>query len=341
MASGTIVVKLGGDALATPERLAAQARRLSRRAGSERLVAVASARRGVTDHLLGLVRDVREAVGGGEEGHAEADRAVASGEVVTSALLALALTECGAAAVSLDARDAGIQASGTFGDARIESVAAKKLNRLLDRGVLPVVTGFQGWRNGRVATLGRGGSDTSAVALAAALGASRCDFVKDAAGLLSADPKIVPDARPIPRASHRFLTRLAEAGARVVHQRAAQLAEEEGIPLAFFALEGESPFTLIDTAPTPDNVFAVAGRELPDQLAQITVVREREADDASGLRAQLTVQLTQAGIHSPRWLDDPGPLGVIVTARDADEATRAIHRWLVAAGAPALTRRAS
>lgn len=341
MAASTIVVKLGGDALATPERLAAQARRLSRRAGTERLVAVASARRGVTDHLLGLVRDVRAALGGGEEGHAEADRAVATGEVVTSALLALALNQSGANAVSLDARDAGIQASGSFGDARIESVAVGKLRRLLDRGTTPVVTGFQGWRNGRVATLGRGGSDTSAVALAVALDAVRCDFVKDTAGLLSADPRVVPDARPIPRASHRFLTLLAEAGARVVHPRAARLAEAEQLPLAFFALEGESPLTVVDGTGTPEGTFAVASRELADGTVVITVVRDSETADLADARTRLVAALTVAGIPGARCPEEPGRLAVVVSSDDAAEATRTIHRSLVAEESPALTRRAS
>ncbi|MBK8004390.1 MAG: hypothetical protein IPK12_10765 [Gemmatimonadetes bacterium] len=231
MSPQPIVVKLGGDALATPARIAAQARRLARWAAAGPVVAVASARRGVTDHLLGLVAEI-EAVIGDEDAtsgaHLEADRAVASGEVVSAALLALALNRLGWHAVSLDAREAGILARGPRGDGRIRRIQVQKIRQLCEKGIIPVVTGFQGWQDGRVVTLGRGGSDTSAVALADALGASKVVFVKDAAGLRTADPKLVPDTEAIPEAPHAFLTALTRAGAKVVHAHAAALAEAEG-----------------------------------------------------------------------------------------------------------------
>jgi aspartate kinase len=149
-----LVVKLGGDALASPERIATEARRLARLAGPEPPLPVTSARRGVTDHLLGLVEGVRSAVGDSSGAHAEADRAVAAGEIVTASLLALALNDLSVQAVSLDARESGIRVAGSFGDARIQAIAS-------------------GWRRGRVATLGDGGTDTSAVARAVGIGASR------------------------------------------------------------------------------------------------------------------------------------------------------------------------
>jgi len=334
-----IVVKLGGDALATPERLAAQARRLARRARSEPIVAVASARRGVTDHLLGLVRDVREAAGGGEEAGAEADRAVAAGEGVTSALLALALNQCGVSAVSLDARDAGITAAGSFGDASIEAVAVHRLHRLLRRGILPVVTGFQGWRNGRVATLGRGGSDTSAVFLATALGAGRCEFVKDSTGLLTADPAVVPDARPIPRASHRFLTTLASAGAQVMHPRAATLAEAGRLPLAFYPLEGDTALSLIGESVGDERVWAVAARELSAEAGEITLVQEGSTPEHP--RDSIEPALVHAGIRILGWSSEEGALRIVVPLTETAEAARALHRWSVGESAPALARRAS
>jgi len=112
--------------------------------------------------------------------------------------------------------------------------------------VVPVVAGFQGWHRGRVTTLGRGGSDTTGVALASALGAVACELVKETGGVLTADPKLVPDAGRIPAASHRFLSELASAGARVIHHPAAAWAEREALPLRFTALtetEGSTEVT--------------------------------------------------------------------------------------------------
>ncbi|MDX2122143.1 MAG: aspartate kinase, partial [Gemmatimonadota bacterium] len=215
-----LVVKLGGDALASPERIAAEAGRIARLAAAGPVVAVASARRGVTDRLLGLAEEVDSAarrLGDSAApqrpgGCTERDRVVASGEVVAASLLALALNRLGVRAVSLDAREAGIAAAGRFGGARIQRVNPRRIAQLLARGVVPVVTGFQGWRRGRVATLHRGGTDASAIAVAAALGSSRVLFVKDAEGLRTADPKLVPESRPIRHAPHHFLTALTAAG---------------------------------------------------------------------------------------------------------------------------------
>ena len=172
------------------------------------VVAVASARRGVTDHLLGLVEQVREAIGVDgappAAGRAAADRAVASGELVAASLLAVALADLGVPAVVLDAREAGLGSDGHAGGATLTRLRSDRLRRLLDRGVTPVVTGFQGWHRGRITTLGRGGSDITAVALAAALSAEACELVKEPGALHTADPRLVPEARPLRRATHRL-----------------------------------------------------------------------------------------------------------------------------------------
>ena len=127
------------------------------------------------------------------------------------------------------------------------SIRPGKVRRLLERGVVPVVTGFQGWHWGRITTLGRGGSDVTAVALAAALGAERCELVKERGGLHTADPREVPEARLIPRASHRFVAELAAAGARVIHHLAADQAERDGVRLRFTSLSGSATAdTIVD-----------------------------------------------------------------------------------------------
>lgn len=344
MSRTPVVVKLGGDALASPERIAAQARRLAQLAAAEPVIAVASARRGVTDHLLGLTAQVRQAAAPSglrpnAPARAEADRVVATGEVVTAALLALALNELGLEAVSLDAREAGIISGGRFGSARIHAIAAGRIARLLGRGIIPVVTGFQGWKRGRVATLGRGGTDTSAVAIAVALRASRALFVKDAEGLMTADPKLVPSARPITTATHAFLSALTAAGARVVHADAARLAERHGLALAFHSLAGEAPATSISRDVRAEGLRAVATQLLEGERVQVTAVAG-EAGAAATETDRLREALVGGGI--PILEIQPAANGprFLLAATHGVEATRLLHDIFVVrqddASAPAL-----
>jgi len=339
MSCRPVVVKLGGDALASPERIAAEAHRLARLSAREPVVAVASARRGVTDHLLGLAAEVRRAASSGISGDragrpnrapsgAEADRAVATGEVVTASLLALALNQIGVEAVSLDAREAGILGSGRFGGARIHSIAGDRLERLLKRGVIPVVTGFQGWKRGRVATLGRGGTDTSAVALAVALRATRAAFVKDADGLRTADPKLVTDGLPISAAPHRFLSALTAAGAKIVHVDAARLAEQHGLRLSFHSLQSDEPATSVFREAPFAHLRAVATLVLENGIAEITAI-SAEPGDAAAATESLRDALIAAGIP-PRDIQPAanGPR-FIVAAADSVAATRIVHAAFV------------
>lgn len=332
-----VVVKLGGDALASPARIAAEARRLVLLAEKEPVVAVTSARRGVTDHLLGLVDSVRAEIGAHPRAHAEADRAVAAGEVVTASLLALALNELGVEAVSLDAREAGVIASGRPGSTTIRTVIPRRLERLLARGAIPVVTGFQGWRRGRVATLGRGGTDTSAVALGVAIGATRGIFVKDTEGLRTADPRLVPDSRPIRMAPHAFLTALAVAGARVIHPEAARLAEANGLTLEFCTIHDPTPLSTVRGDAEPDCLRAVATLVSASGAAQVTAIAGNPIEAAAAADMLREVLLAR-GI-------EPGPAGprFIVAASLAEAATRTIHETFVGAGddLSRRTRRAS
>ena len=329
MSTRPIVVKLGGDALATPARIAAQARRLARWAEAGPVVAVASARRGVTDHLLGLVGEI-EAVTGSEnatpDAHLEADRAVSSGEVVSAALLALALNRLGWHAVSLDAREAGILARGPRGDGRIRRIQAGRIRQLYERGIIPVITGFQGWQDGRVVTLGRGGSDTSAVALADALGAGQVVFVKDAAGLRTADPKLVPDTAPIHEAPHAFLTALTRAGAKVVHAHAAALTEAKGLPLEFWTLEGDEPASVVRHGVVPALPLRAAAVTPPlGETVDVTVLGV-EPEARARVGARLEQELRASGVSEPALSDLPEGIRVTVPAALAGEALRIAHR---------------
>jgi aspartate kinase len=345
------VVKFGGDALATPERIAAAARRVAVRRTAGPVVAVASARRGMTDHLLRLVEQVREAGGGHRPGSraalAAADRAVTSGEIVAASLLAVALEELGIAASVLDAREAGIRSDGAPGHATIIDVRPAHLERLLSRGTVPVVTGFQGWHRGRLTALGRGGSDISAVALAIALRGEACELVKDPGALHTADPRLVPDARPIPSASHRFVTELAEAGARVIHAVAARSAEWARLPLRFTSLRPDGdPVTLVDRAGAGTGAHAVAltagyhrdFESAPGDPSEVAVVSA--VQDAGGvLRLDLPGALSDAGVTVLRSAPARHGYSLLVPQPEAITAVRAVHAALEATAATDSGRR--
>jgi aspartate kinase len=334
MSGQPVVLKLGGDALSTPERIVAQARRLDLRAEEGPLVAVVSARRGVTDHLLGLASAVRQQLPPAPRrrraANAEVDRAVASGEVVSASLLALALNQLGRSAVSLDAREAGIISRGSFGGSDIQQVSSRRLQSLLHKGTIPVVTGFQGWQQGRVATLGRGGTDTSAVALGVALQAQGVIFVKESPGLRTADPKVVPLSRRIAAASHAFLTGLAAAGAKIIHVDAARMAERHALPLEFWSLESETADTRIERAIVSTPVRAVAAAAHDEGVARLTALAGT-ADGLLGEAEHLRAALASAGITVFDIQPAANGLRLLIPQEQAEAGARALHAAFVEA----------
>jgi aspartate kinase len=327
-----VVLKLGGDALSTPERIVAQARRLALRAEAGPVVAVVSARRGVTDHLLGLAAAVRQhlpaTAGRRRAASAEVDRAVASGEVVSASLLALALNQLGVPAVSLDAREAGIISRGSFGGSDIQQVSSRRLQALLEKGTIPVVTGFQGWQHGRVATLGRGGTDTSAVALAVALQAECVVFVKESAGLRTADPKVVPLSSRIAEASHAFVTALAAAGARIIHVDAARLAEQHSLPLEFWSLEGEEADTRVERSTVSAPLRAVAAAPHDERSARLTALAGTP-DGVLGEAEHLRSALAAAGVTVLDTQPAANGLRLLIPLEQTEMGIRALHAAFV------------
>jgi aspartate kinase len=334
--SPPLIVKFGGDALATPERIALAAARVASRRLTRPVVAVASARRGVTDHLLALVDQVRDATRRERQsspaGRAAADRAVASGELVAASLLAVALEELGIPSAVLDAREAGLRSDGHAGGATLTDVRPTRIERLLGRGVVPVVTGFQGWHRGRLTTLGRGGSDITAVALAGELAAEACELVKDPGALHTADPRLVAEARPLRRVGHRFVTELALSGARVIHHVAASRAEHDGIPLRFTSLRADdNPATEVSLAwslePVESVVLAAGHRGMAaaddgDDVATVTVV---SGDAASGRHHAAAGVVAAAGHRVLRMAHRPHAVSFLVRAADGDELLRTLH----------------
>ena len=216
-----IVQKYGGSSLSTLERIRHVARLVeeSHRSGRPTVVVV-SARGDGTDQLLETARAV-----GPAQNLRELDQLLATGEVQSAALLALALHCLGVPAVSLTGAQAGIRVAGKYGAGIVAAVDTERIRRALRSDMVVVVAGFQGIDEaGDVVTLGRGGSDTTAVALAVALGAVGCHIYSDVEGVFSADPRVVPDALLLPAVEPAVMAEMAFAGARVLHSRAVELA---------------------------------------------------------------------------------------------------------------------
>lgn len=263
MSARPVVLKFGGTSLQTADRVRRAARRVAVRVreGASAVVVV-SARGHATDLILRELSRVT-----GVDGGREADRALATGEDLSAALLAAALQGLAVPARSLRGGEAGIEAAGDHGAGTIRVVRPQRLLALLAEGVVPVVSGFQGERDDReTLTLGRGGSDTTAVALAAALGAS-CEIVTDVDAVYDRDPNRDQAARPYLELTVSELVRLAEEGAQVVHPAAARLAERHGVPLHIYSfrapLRGLPPGTRIVPAARP----AASGTGASPELA--------------------------------------------------------------------------
>jgi len=221
-------MKFGGTSVADVERIRNVARHVRREVQAGHQVAVVvSAMAGQTDQLVGLVREAAA-----RHDLREYDSVVASGEQVTSGLLAIVLQDMGIAARSWLGWQVPVRTNEAHGAARILDIEADALRESVDGGEVAVVAGFQGIaEDGRIATLGRGGSDTSAVAVAAALKADRCDIYTDVDGVYTTDPRIVPKARRIQKISYEEMLEMASLGAKVLQTRSVELAMVYGVPL--------------------------------------------------------------------------------------------------------------
>jgi len=225
---GTVVMKFGGTSVAGPERLRGVARRLvSAHEGGSRVVAVLSAMGATTDELVSLAHQVSA-----RPDPRELDMLISVGERISCALAAMAINDLGHRAVSLTGSQAGIVTDTKHGKAKIVDVRARRIHESLDRDEIVLVAGFQGVSTAQdVTTLGRGGSDTTAVALAAALGADRCEIYTDVEGVFTADPRIVPQARKLHAVSYEEMLEMAASGAKVLQLRCVEFARNHGVTL--------------------------------------------------------------------------------------------------------------
>jgi aspartate kinase len=243
-----IVQKFGGSSVGTPERIKRVAQRVAneRKRGND-LVVVVSAMGDTTDDLLKLAQQV---VNDARRNHPrELDMLLTSGERIAMALLAMAIRELGVEAISLTGSQAAIITDETHTGARIQEIRATRVREELAKGRVVIVAGFQGVsaRTKEVTTLGRGGSDTTAVALAAALPADRCDIYTDVDGVFTSDPRRVKSARLIKRIDYQEMVELATSGAQVMHPRAVEIGARYSVPIRVLSSfrDGDNGGTLI------------------------------------------------------------------------------------------------
>ncbi len=251
---GVVVQKYGGLLLGSDGGRRQVAQRIAdTAAGGTRVVAVASAigREGdpyATDTLMTLLRDAADAAGDADP--RTLDLLLSTGEVISTALMAHLLVHIGCPAVALTGGQAGILTTDEFNDARILSIDPALIRQYLDRGHVVVVAGFQGvTRDGEITTLGRGGSDTTAVAIGAALEADLVEIFKDVEGIMTADPKFVSGARPIKAITYDEVSQMTALGARVLHPRAADIGREHGVRLVIRQLGSATGGTMIVKGP--------------------------------------------------------------------------------------------
>lgn len=225
---GIIVQKFGGTSVGTPDKIRNVANAVIKEYNKgHQVVVVVSAMGHTTDYLVNLANDISS-----NPSSREMDMLLSTGEQVSIALLTMAILEAGQDAISLNAAQVGIITENVHNKARIIDIKTDKLNRHLNEGKIVVVAGFQGiTTDNEITTLGRGGSDTSAVALAAALKAERCDIYTDVDAVYSADPRIVPKARRVNEISYMEMLELARVGANVLHPRAVETAKQFNVPL--------------------------------------------------------------------------------------------------------------
>jgi aspartate kinase len=226
---GLIVQKFGGTSVGSPERIASVADRIAKvHASGDQLVVVVSAMGHTTDELIALAHKVSK-----DPPHREMDMLLTAGERISMALLSMALSERKVAAVSFTGSQSGIITDGSHRSARIKRILGDRVRHALWDGKVAIVAGFQGVSETKeITTLGRGGSDTTAVAIAAALKADRCEIFTDVDGVYTADPRLVPSARLLPHISHDKMVELATRGAGVLHPRSVELAKQFSVRLS-------------------------------------------------------------------------------------------------------------
>ena len=327
-----IVQKYGGSSVATAEKIQHVARRIAarRRAGDE-VVAVVSAMGDTTDDLIDLAAKINA-----KPNQREMDVLLSTGEIVSSTLLSMALDAEGLDAISLTGAQAGIRTDEVYGRARIAEIQTERMERELGAGRVVIVAGFQGIsENFDTTPLGRGGSDTTAVALAAALHADACEIYTDVPGIFTADPRVCPQARPLRDIGYEEMLELATTGARVMHARAVEVGAIYGVDILVASTFDETaPGTLIHGETTMEQGNKVRGIAHQDHIAKVTV---RGVPDQPGIAARIFEPLATAGVSVDTIVQNASvenltDLTFTVAPGDLDKATEVINGLLATIG---------
>ena len=290
-----VVQKYGGSSVAGADRIKRVARRVAReRAAGHDLVVVVSAMGDTTDELLGLAAAITD-----EPDPRELDVLLATGEHQSATLVSMALHAMGVPAISLTGPQAGITTDGTYGRARIAGVEPRRITAEIESGKVVIVAGFQGQsaeqaHEMELTTLGRGGSDTTAVALAAALRADRCQIFTDVRGIFTADPRLVPTARQLPIIGYEEMLELAHQGAQVMQVRAVELGWINSVVIEVLSSFEDAPGTLIKEDPLVEQRNKVRGLAHDRNVAKVTVVA---VPDRPGIARAIFEPLASAGVN--------------------------------------------
>lgn len=287
-----VVVKFGGSSVATPERIKRVARRIVQaKQGGFSVVAVVSAMGDTTDELLALAREITD-----RPPTRELDMLLATGEQQAIALLAMAIQTLNEPVISLTGAQGGITTDGVHGKAKIREVNAARILDELERGRIVIVAGFQGvTADEEITTLGRGGSDTTAVALAAALKAERCEIFTDVEGVYTADPRLVPDARKLPAISYGEMLEMASSGAVVLQPRAVEVAAQYGVVLEVRSSFNDHRGTLVrEAGGVLEKEMYVSGVAHDTNVAKVVLI---DVPDRPGVASRVFSALARERIN--------------------------------------------
>jgi aspartate kinase len=286
-----IVQKYGGTSVGNPERIKNMAGRVAKyHAKGDQVVVVVSAMSGVTDNLIKLAKAIMPL-----PDEREMDVLLATGEQTTIALAAIALHSIGVPAISLTGAQAGIVTDGVHTKAKIQNITPKRIHELLNEGKVVIVAGFQGQTHeGQVTTLGRGGSDLTAIALAAALSADLCQIYTDVDGVYTADPRIVPGAKKLEEISYDEMLELASLGAKVMQSRSVEFAKKFGVLFEVRSSLNENPGTIVKEEAKHMEGVVVRGVSLDKNQAKVTLV---SVPDKPGVAARIFKAIGDANVN--------------------------------------------
>ncbi len=285
-----IVQKYGGTSVGDPARIKNVARRVleTQQAGNQ-VVVVVSAMSGVTDSLIKLAREVCA-----KPTDRELDVLLATGEQTTIALLAMGLQGLGARAVSLTGAQAGIVTDGVHTKAKIFNITPKQIRAHLDEGCAVIVAGFQGQTSGgEITTLGRGGSDLTAIALAAALKADKCEIYTDVDGVFTCDPRVVPDARKLATISYEEMLEMASSGSKVMQSRSVEFASKFNVLFEVRSSFNQNPGTIVKAETPSMEDVVIRGVSIERNQAKVTI---EGVPDQTGMAAKIFNALAAASV---------------------------------------------